>query len=66
MLRTVKGDAKPPTLLLPTTVHKLKTWVKEASTKTGNEMPVTCDRKLNIGLMFLEPLLALALNINNN
>jgi hypothetical protein len=59
-------DGVNPQPLLPTTLHEPKTWIKEAWAKTYHEIPVSSDRKLSSALMFLEPLLALEMNIYSN
>lgn len=59
-------DGVNPQPQLPTTLHELKTWIKKAWSKTDHQIPAMCDRKSSIGLMFVEPLVALALNICNN
>ena len=61
LLNSLKDGVSPQHQL-----HELKTWVKETWAKTDDQIPAKCDRNLNIGLMFLEPLLAPTLNIYNN
>jgi hypothetical protein len=52
----VQGVLKPP----PTTVHELKTQFTQACANT------TCGRRLNIGLMLLEPLVGLTMNFTDD
>jgi hypothetical protein len=46
---------------LPTTLHDLKTRIREACENTDQEILLTCVRRLDISLMLLEPLVALTL-----
>jgi hypothetical protein len=50
---------------LPKTLHELKTRIREACANTDQKILTTCGRRLNIGLMLLEPVVALTLNFIN-
>jgi hypothetical protein len=52
---------------LPTTLHELKTRIRESSVQTLiRKFSTTCGRRLNIGLILLEPLVVLTLKFIND
>jgi hypothetical protein len=57
--RSVKNSVYSPLL---TTLHELKTRTREACTNTDQEILHNVWQELNVGLMLLEPLVALKLN----
>jgi hypothetical protein len=51
---------------IPTTLHELETRIREACANIDQEILHTVWQRLNIGLMLLEPLVALTLNFIND
>ena len=51
---------------LPGTLHELKTWIREACAKIGQQILCNVRQELNISLMLLEPIMALTLHFIRN